>query len=362
VEISNTVWIVLSAIISWSLGWWMSERRFQSIATVESHSNASANADLIVKLEAYANGLHAFSQDVTPIWSTLIAGSRQQMEDAISALTHRFNGIVNSLDNTLELAQSVFVESDQHLFESSRQQLSLVVSNLDKALNDKQRMLEAIKHLVNFIGEMRSMATEVARIADQTNLLALNAAIEAARAGDAGRGFAVVADEVRKLSTLSGNTGHHIGIKVNEINAAITSAFMIAEETSQHDAESVATANTQIQAVLADMQTVLDSLKATNQQLGNSTQHIKQEVFESLVQFQFQDRIEQTLSHVQSSIDQFPQHLAHSLAAGVTDLKPLNKSAMLEQLEHSYTMAEERHLHSNQQQTPATHSTDITFF
>lgn len=368
--ISNTLTISLVAIISWSLGWWFSAQRFSKVAAAQKEAAqalANADAELTERVEAYSGSLRDFGQQVTPVWSALIGSTRQQMEVAINALTSRFNNIVNNLSSAVDLAQGVFSENDQQLFESSRKRLGQVVDNLDQVLGDKQRMLNAIKTLVNFIDEMRNMATEVARIADQTNLLALNAAIEAARAGDAGRGFAVVADEVRKLSTLSGNTGHHIGIKVNEINEAITSAFAIAEETSEYDKEYVASANAQIQAVLADIQAILNTFRIGNQQLTNTAQGIKHEIYESLVQFQFQDRIGQTLAHVQSSIDGFPEHLSQTLEAGVAGLKPLNKNAILEQLQRSYTMVEEQQVHHSNAPSTAgvgisAPSAEITFF
>lgn len=366
--VPNSIWMVLIALVSWGLGWWMSHRRMvvktSQLAQQYQTAQADMAADQSVRVETHINSLQDFGDQVTPVWSGLIDSSRQQMESAIDALSARFNNIVNDLDRTLSVAQKVFANNNQDVFEFSRQRLGVVVNNLDQALNDKQRMLTAIKVLVSFIDEMRSMATEVARIADQTNLLALNAAIEAARAGDAGRGFAVVADEVRKLSTQSGNTGKHIGVKVNEINDAITEAFMIAEETSQYDAECVSASNAQIQAVLNDMQTVMGSLQTANQQITNTAKGIKQDVYESLVQFQFQDRIGQTLSHVRDSINQFPGHLANSRAAGISGLKPLDKSTMLAELHDSYTMTEERHLHNSNTQThnESIDSTEITFF
>lgn len=363
--IPNSVWMVLIAITAWSLGWWMSNRRMAMakppLSRHQQVASDNMSADQAARVETHVSSLQDFGDQVTPVWSGLIDSSRQQMESAIDALSGRFNNIVNDLDRTLSVAQKAFANNNQEVFESSRQRLGQVVSNLDQALNDKQRMLTAIKTLVGFIDEMRSMATEVARIADQTNLLALNAAIEAARAGESGRGFAVVADEVRKLSTQSGDTGKHIGIKVNEINEAITAAFMIAEETSQCDAESVSASNAQIQAVLNDMQTVMSSLQTANQQITNTAKAIKQEVYESLVQFQFQDRIGQTLSHVRDSINQFPEHLANTRSAGITSLKPLDKSTMLAELEDSYTMAEERHLHNGNTQ-PMNDPNEITFF
>ncbi|MEQ1637501.1 MAG: methyl-accepting chemotaxis protein [Methylococcales bacterium] len=360
-EINNTIWMVLVAIIFWSLGWRMCERRLASTDPSARKKNVAVDVDLATKVDVYAKSLQDFSQQVPPVWSALIDSSRLQMENAINALTLRFNNIVNNLDSVLELTQSVLIESDQNVFESSRNRLNQVAINLDQGLNDKRLMLETIKTLVNFIGDMQGMATDVTQFAEQTKQLAEHAWIEAGLAGDAGQGFSVVAEKIKQLASASGNTGKQFCDKVNEINAAITNAFLIAEAASKANAESVTSANVQIQDVLTDMQAVLDFLKLANQRLGDKAQGIKEEVFESIVQFQFQDRIGQTLTHVRDSIGQLPQHIAQSLATGEHSLKPLDISAMQNQLEHSYTMAEEHQLHNGRKQA-VPNPVEITFF
>lgn len=226
-------------------------------------------------------------------------------------LTQRFGSIVSRLDQVLSESHDALAKGDGAVFEASRRRLSEVIASLDTALQDKRHMLEKIRGLLSFIDEMRSMAAQVASVAHQTNLLALNAAIEAARAGDAGRGFAVVADEVRKLSKISGATGKTIIAKVEQVSTAITEAFKVVEQNAQNDASSVYKANERIRDVLDDLENVFSEMKTSSDHIGEVTHGIKFQISESLVQFQFQDRIGQTLSHVRDSINQFPEYLAH---------------------------------------------------
>jgi methyl-accepting chemotaxis protein len=350
--------ILFTAAFSGGVGWWLASKK--SPVEPEAQPSYAVN-DIQLGVEYFLSGFDNFSRQVTPVWSAQIESSRTQMDTAIAGLTQRFDGIVSSLDSLLDESHAALAKGDSAVFETSRDRLGEVVASLDHALQDKHQMLEEIRGLVGFIAEMKTMAAEVARIADQTNLLALNAAIEAARAGESGRGFAVVADEVRKLSTISGATGKHITAKVEQVSAAITAAFSVVEKNAQNDANSVAESHGKIQQVLEDLGRVFYELKDSSDHLGAIAQGIKLEIAESLVQFQFQDRIGQTLSHVRDSIDQFPVYLARSQNGGPFELKPLDAQAMLADLQSSYAMQEEHYTHGSGRPAQL-QSTEITFF
>jgi hypothetical protein len=65
------------------------------------------------------------------------------------------------------------------------------------------------------------------------------------------------------------------------------------------------------------------------------------------VDFQFQDRISQTLEHLRDCIDLFPHVLAESTRGGPAALQPFDSAALREALRNSYTMAEEHHVHDS---------------
>jgi methyl-accepting chemotaxis protein len=291
------------------------------------------------------------------------------MEDAISALSSQFGGIVEKLDVALNTAALETDSIDNNgiglvaLFSKNQAQLSSLINAQEKAMRSMEVMLTKVQGLDQFVFELQDMAHEVAKIAQQTNLLALNAAIEAARAGELGRGFAVVAKEVRMLSNQSGDTGKKIAEKVKVISAAIVDTCNAVRESVTQEDGTNASAHVTIEGVLADFRSVIDSFERSSRLLKNESLEIKTEVNEALVQMQFQDRVSQILMQVQKNIDRFPKSLAEHQQTYVLGkpLQPLDANPLLDELKKSYVMADQHAIHQGEHYAKNS-SEEISFF
>ncbi len=305
---------------------------------------------------ALQGNLQLLASHAAPIWKRQIVAVREQAEAAIGGLIERFSGLVTRLDAAVHASAGIGNGRQvDEVLKSSQSQLTQVLGGMSGALEDKNRMLVQIRELASYAEDLRGMAKSVQQVADQTNLLALNAAIEAARAGEAGRGFAVVADEVRKLSTASGDTGRRIAEKAKLVSDAIVESARLVEVSTQRDIESFRSSESSIQSVLADYSRLLDTLAQANAELRHQAEGIQHEIGETLPHLQFQDRIDQVLSHVCDSLDELTQRVAGAAPGEVPDLQPL-----ISNLARSYTTPEERGNHG------AAHgqgsSSDLVFF
>ncbi|MDE2401998.1 MAG: chemotaxis protein [Burkholderiales bacterium] len=335
----------------------------------------AAQRDARRSLHDYVIGQARFGDELAPVWSGHIETSRVQMESAISALTERFSGIVDKLDDTARVSSAATdsMQGDHKglgaVFTRSESELSSVVESLKAAVASKAQVLKKVRELSGFVSELQEMAAGVASIASQTNLVALNAAIEAAHAGESGKGFAVVAQEVRKLSALSGETGKLMAEKVAVISEAITSTCRIAEESVEQESRSMEASEGVITGVLSEFREVTDALAESANLLTQGSVGIKSEISDALVQLQFQDRVGQMMTHVVHNIERLPGVLAQNRQnfeqAGA--LHAVDARELLAELEKTYAMAEERALHGGKQAAGAGVSaqpqdTEITFF
>jgi methyl-accepting chemotaxis protein len=321
------------------------------------------------EVDQYTGSLQALGTDVLPVWSRQIELSRAQMEEAVCELTAQFAGIVEKLEAAVGASGVAAKDlegggSTVSVFTNCEMRLNEVVSSLKAAMQNKHAMLTEVNGLLDFIVELKQMAVDVAGIADQTNLLALNAAIEAARAGEVGRGFAVVADEVRKLSTLSKETGTRISAKVETISNAISGAVRAADQTAANESQSVTRSEEAIDLVLHDFRQVTESLIESSGVLRAQSAGIKDEISDAMVQLQFQDRVSQVLSHVRDNIGSVPPRLEQSYAdvRHGGRLVPIDAQQLLEELQSTYAMAEERSTHSAGSVQAQQQEDDITFF
>ncbi|MET0492580.1 MAG: methyl-accepting chemotaxis protein [Actinoplanes sp.] len=309
----------------------------------------------------HLEGVTEFANAVAPVWSAQIDSSRGQMETAISHLSDKFGGIVENLDSVLTSSSGALGDRDGGTFDRSRQRLGDVVGTLNNALTAKRESLHELQSLLDLNDELRQMSSEVTRIAAQTNLLALNAAIEAARVGAAGAAFGVVALEVRELADRSHSTSERMADKVATVASAIGSVLANAQDSAGREDEAVLHANTEVQAVLDDLLTMLSSLRDSSEDLERAAIGIRSDISDSLVSLQFQDRVGQVLEHLRDSIGQFPIAVAEADERQRSDGTPFDAQALLDALAANYTMAEEHQTHQSQA-TAAVSESEITFF
>lgn len=314
-----------------------------------------------------AHELENLCLNILPIWNRHIETARSQTEQAISALTDRFAGLVQRLETTVRVSrESSGVGSGggvMEVFEFSESVLQGILSSLRNTQEGRMAILDEVRVLTSYTEELKEMASEVAKIAGQTNLLALNAAIEAARAGEAGRGFAVVSDEVRNLSTLSSETGKNMTSKVNVINEAIVNAFHIAEQSAAKDEDVLTHSETSIREVMDRFSKVVRSLTDSATVMQEEGEGIRYEIEDMLVELQFQDRTSQILAQVRSNLAEMEESILGQQSDRDAGREPsgFDVDMWLRRMEQTYAMLDQRLNHSGTA-TQSSAQPEITFF
>ena len=285
-----------------------------------------------------------------------IENSRQQTEEAITQMSSRFTSLVGRLNSALDaatLSNASVPATDgsastllDNVFMNSREQLSVVISNLAEALVNRKSSFEQLKLLSDDTLTLKSMAEGVEKIASQTNLLALNAAIEAARAGEVGRGFAVVADEVRSLSVQSGETGRQITETINHFTSSVANTMDQATKGMEKDLLLEEEGSSTIKTVLESLEWMTKGMSESSEILKSESLEIVKEVNEIIMSLQFQDRTSQILIHVVDGLNELPNAINTQIDRVVNgEIASLNVDEILSSLKLNYTTAEEVSLH-----------------
>lgn len=365
-DVSVALSISLIVIASIAAQWTTRKVREQMRAAVQSERVSMAEK-LHHMRSSSISGLDELCLGVLPVWSGQVKMARVQTEDAIMALTNRFVGLSQELENAADASRTSGGANTSGLVElltSSDLELHTIVTSMRQALMVKQKMLAEVQGLAHLTELLQAMATQVGEIAAQTNLLALNAAIEAARAGEVGRGFAVVADEVRKLSNMSGEAGKKIADTVNKVNSAITATVAASEASTREDETMVSDSEQVIERVLDGFRSATDGLTRSADILRQESDSIRSEISEILVSLQFQDRVSQMLGHVCDDHAKLEQHLLQSRQdmENGGEAVEIDAHTWLGELAQTYTTLEQVDVHNGKSPAAASGSDDITFF
>ena len=300
---------------------------------------------------------------ILPIWGKQIDSGRVETEDAVTALASLFARLSERLQDALANSRDSDGAGVSAMLAQGQGDLTLIVASLKTGQDAMAAMMAQMATLAPLTNALNDMALDVASVAAQTNLVALNAAIEAARAGEAGRGFAVVAGEVRRLSHLSASTGKTIASTALQVNAGIASALQQAQRYSIHEAELIGNLDLAIRHMLQQFGERAEQLSQSSALLQAESARMQVEIDGVLVALQFQDRVSQILSQVQSDLDRLHAHLLENrirVAQGER-CEPLDSDLWLQQLERTYSMHEQRSNHSGTA-GEAAKTSDITFF
>jgi methyl-accepting chemotaxis protein len=302
-----------------------------------------SRARVAAPAQAETNAAEAVLVQALPIWSKQIETARAQSEEAIVALAARFAGIVNRLDLALDASQHNSGKADLGLaLEAGKRELAQVMGALNEIHQSRSTLAEQIRTLAVHSGELAKMASEVEQIAFQTNILALNAAIEAAHVGEAGRGFAVVAHEVRNLATASRETGKGITQKIALVNQSLEQIIETNETVSAREGEALHESGDRIQGVLGKFGEMGEALAGSTEELRRESNAIKDEIGESMVQLQFQDRVGQIMAQVVGSMTDL-QDRADAVARG--EQQQIDLQTYMDRMISSYTTDEQRRNH-----------------
>jgi len=275
---------------------------------------------------------------VLPVWQEHVGTVKSQTESAINELALSFASISEQFGAAGFLGangdSTDGQEASMSLLTLCERQLQPVVASMTHILDSKGSLVSCVHDLSHATIELQNMASGVGQIAAQTNLLAINAAIEAARVGDAGRGFAVIAKEIRSLSQVSAQTGKQITERMVQVSKIMKNTVDAAAKASEHDQSAIKLSGD----VIDDVLTHVREMSGNAEKMRGQGNVIRAEVDKLMVNLQFQDRVSQLISVIDTDIARLKDALEG-------DLPLPSAQEWLDELQSHYTMPDQRRGH-----------------
>lgn len=260
--------------------------------------------------------------------------------------------------------QTIATHAKQSVAEA-RQTIDQSAGQAGAGQNGTQALLEAVRAIVdreeassrstlatvdvmgNLENEMKGVVknlSEVDHIAKTLRLLGLNATIEASRAGVHGRTFAVVAAETTTLAVQAAKIAKSIQRTVASLGQCISSSLTQLRKTAADLAAGSQANRLQVEDALTNVGNSQQRLQQAAERAHHAGESLAADVANTVVTLQFQDRVNQQVTHVVEAL----ADIEAGLGAYIHDTADADRPQRnwTQQLVSRYTMKAERDIHS----------------
>ena len=342
----NEVSLVAMGVVCGALGMaWYCRRRLAIRLTEET---ARLEAIQATTSTHYQSAICATLAPLVPIMNGQLQGVIAQTEQAILDLGQRFQEIAHRAKEQANESAALFSsgdEDDVDVVGETSKMLEQFVRDVSQSATIAMSVSTTMDKMDSSTKAISGILGEITFIADQTRLLALNAAIEAARAGEHGRGFAVVADEVTKLANRSGQAAINIKKLVMDVQRESQQAMTEVAELASVDLTKTLASKEKLDHMTKTLTEKNDALRSNVGNTQLSAERLGQDIAAIVMALQFQDIARQKIEHVIEPLKVLQEDLL-SATRGVAPESFNGTTEYVHKLQHSYTMREERQVHS----------------
>jgi methyl-accepting chemotaxis protein len=117
----------------------------------------------------------------------------------------------------------------------------------------------------------------------------------------------------------------------------------VAKDTSQTDGDSINSSAQNIEIVLTDIKSTLNTFKDNGRTMTQANEEIQAEIYNVITSLQFQDRVTQMLEHAEHNLNDIAELVNSNAQVALSDRDAgsVHKSRVLKHMELRYTMPEE---------------------
>jgi methyl-accepting chemotaxis protein len=310
----------------------------------------------------------AYTLPVLSVMGTQLKETAKQVETAVGEICGKFQGMANRARAGVSGASELLsggvlsdgilaggVESrggstsvESLIGEASRTIEALLLHTEDSAAVSTSA-IERIQRVQEATDRIDKSLTQLDDITVGNRLLAVNARIQAVYAGDRAAGFGGVANEISVQAKRSAEIVELIRSVSRELRKIASSALSDLQSMVVEDQKAYQRSKLEVDRVLEDFRLMHNSTREFIARMQEESQGVAKEIAGAVHSLQFQDRINQRISHVVEELDRIKSELSVHCRDVDLDSRPI-----LNHLSSTYTMQEERNvLGSAAQETAA---------